>query len=750
MQLSPQGKQRVEYALTNRAWTLEDLEKNSEFSIATVKKFSAGRDVSRTTFVKLCKVLEIDWEIASAPTVAPKSSQDRTTISSQPDKTTLSETLREFSSTPPQIDEDENNTSEAEKRKKTAEMVRNLPSTPIQIDEKQVQKIQKCCRNKIIDRHSHMRLLSGDVIRVDQLYVDVWLLVKPEHKHFNSPESLLKNFDIQKDRLALSKRIKRNSGFEVANENSKLVILGKPGSGKTTFLKHLAVDWCNDKFQPELIALLIELRQIRDERWNLRSAISQELTLEIKNELQILLLQGKLLILMDGLDEVPTNKLRLHVQEELHEFSKKYPKNRLILTCRTQIIASVPGNLTYVEVADFSQEQVKEFVQNWFNATGQSNLQAKEKWKIFNRAVASKAYLKELTATPILLSLMCWALQDEGDIPANRTQLYKKGIKFLLSRWNDEKHIEGWEVGTEIYRQLSIEDKEALLIEIAARKFENPENFVLFEQEQLSEQIASLLGLRNCREGVAVLKAIETQHGLLIDRADELWSFSHLTFQEHFTFQWLAQLPSKQLADKIVSWQWQGVVDRLVKAQQPADRLLRLIKQAIEQSIAREPVLQKFLKWLFQKSKPIQANYGPVAIRAFYYDITIIRNYNRNSTLDIALALAHSLHLDLVFTTNELTYEPALDDIHEIDLAVSLNSSIPTRNSTNWLFPPVRTPSPVLDSILNFSRTRHPDLRRDLLPLKEGLPTLNDSKSVEKWWRFHGLQWVERLRKITI
>ena len=72
----------------------------------------------------------------------------------------------------------------------------------------------------------------GNEIGVDQLYVDVYLLAKPEHKHLNSPEGLLKSFDIENDRLALSKRIERNSGFEIANEKSKLVIIGKPGSGK--------------------------------------------------------------------------------------------------------------------------------------------------------------------------------------------------------------------------------------------------------------------------------------------------------------------------------------------------------------------------------------------------------------------------------------------------------------------------------------------------------------------------------------
>ena len=48
---------------------------------------------------------------------------------------------------------------------------------------------------------------------------------------------------------------------------------------KTTFLKHLAVDWCNGKFQAELITVLIELRQIQDKNWNLLNALDEELNL---------------------------------------------------------------------------------------------------------------------------------------------------------------------------------------------------------------------------------------------------------------------------------------------------------------------------------------------------------------------------------------------------------------------------------------------------------------------------------------
>ena len=663
-----------------------------------------------------------------------------------------------------------------------------------------IQQVRGHCRQKILNQHSRMRLLNGEEIGVDQLYVDVYLLAKPEHKHFNSPENLLRSFNIEKDRLALSKRIQRNPGFEVANAKSKLVILGKPGSGKTTFLKHLAVDWCNEKFQPELIAILIELRQIRDEKWNLLNAVDKELGLnnwhqfstlrnripelkveileletEIQNlkhqkiqehneeykrkierqiiestqqlgsltlqilefekyleslPLQCFLKQGKLLVLMDGLDEVHTKALRGKVQEQLLQASDDYCNNRFILTCRTQIIgSSVPGAFTSVEVADFSPEQVGQFVQNWFKASGESYAKAKEQWKKMRTAIVNKPDLKELTVTPVLLSLMCLVLQDEGEIPSNRAWLYKKGIKLLLNRWNDEKQIDDWEVGTETYRKLSIEDKEALLIEIAASKFENPKNFILFEQKELADHIAHRLQLADFRERIAVLRAIEAQHGLLIERADELWSFSHLTFQEHFTVQWLTQLPSKELTEKIANQQWQEVVTQLVKSQQPADQLLRLIKQAIDRLIARESAMQTFLNWLFQKSKSAQVNYNPTAIRAFYYALA------RDRALARGRALARDLVLDRVLARAlALDCTPTIPCAHAFELALNLALELDRHR--------------IHAHALALAHTLDPDLTNKLQQLKMALPTANNWESFYPWWQANGSKWIEQLRQV--
>lgn len=486
-----------------------------------------------------------------------------------------------------------------------------------------IEEVRSRCCKKILYQHSTIQLLNQTEIGVDRLYVDVWLL-DGSPRAFQPGLKMMESFDLRNDRLGLGDRIKRNEGMAVAHDNARLLILGKPGAGKTTFLKHLAVDCSNGKFQPNLIPVLIELRKIQSTEWRLLDALSEELSTD-NQRTQTLLEQGRLLILMDGLDEVPTNSFRRNVQEQLRSLAqeRKHSGNRFILTCRTQIIEVIPQGFTSVEVAEFKDEQVENFVRNWFCASGQTEAGVEQQWQAFSDSTKHNSALKELTVTPVLLSLMCWVFQDSGELPSQATLLYRKGIRLLLEKWNDRKEIPEWEIGKEVYRELSIDQKEALLTEIAAQKFENSGNFVLFEEKDLAKQIANFLNLANVREGEAVLKAMEAQHGLLVERADELWSFSHLTFQEYFTARQIKEQHDnaslQKLASHVTEKHWHGVFRLTAEMLPNADRLLLLMKKKVDERI-KDKKLQEFLAWLEDKACSIsETSYKPASVRAFYF-----------------------------------------------------------------------------------------------------------------------------------
>jgi predicted NACHT family NTPase len=622
-------------------------------------------------------------------------------------------------------------------------------------EENWIEEVRSRCCQKILAQHNAIQLLNQTEITVDQLYVDVWLLERSPRTFLVSEDKMLKSFDLRNDRLGLGDRISRNEGIAVASKESRLLILGKPGAGKTTFLKHLAVDCSQGKFQSDLIPVLIELREIRSEEWKLLDEISVQLELD-PQQTQKLLAQGKLLVLMDGLDEVPTSGFRRNVQNQVRDLTKepRHAGNRFMLTCRTQIIETMPQGFASVEVADFNLEQVKTFVENWFRASKLTESVVAQRWQEFSDAITRNAALKELTVTPVLLSLMCWVFQDSGELPSQAGLLYRKGIRLLLEKWNDRKAISGWEVGNEVYRTLTIEQKEQLLTEIAVWKFEHPGNSVLFEQEELAKQIAKVLKLANLRDGEAVLRSIEAQHGLLVERADELWSFSHLTFQEHFTIQWLTQLSPAQLAAKIADEQWQKVVQQLVNSQ-PADRLLKLIKQAIDYPVSQDAKLQAFLTEAQKKSESVNdVSYSSVAIRAFYFAIDLALACNHS------IDLAHARNLDYTLTRN-------LD--HDLDNALNCDDLYPYPYSRDLGYDLALDRRLALALALDLARNRDRNLTHALdlangsslvnkLQLMDGLQQLKiqlpedlstqDWQNFRQWWYANGQTWTEELRQV--
>jgi predicted NACHT family NTPase len=646
-----------------------------------------------------------------------------------------------------------------------------------------LEQIRSHCREKIRNNYSKIRLLSGQEIDVDQLYVDVWLLDRSPRTFQRSADKMLETFDLRNDRLGLGDRIQRNPGFDVANQESKLLILGKPGAGKTTFLKHLAVDWCNDKFQAHLIAVFIEFRQIRNKRWQLLDAIGTELKIRNIEQVKTLLNDGRLLVLMDGFDEVPTQVLRTQVQHQLGQVVKEYSKNHYIMTCRTQIIQGVPDSFTSVEVADFNDNQVQSFVGNWFRANGQNKVELKAQWENFEFTINQNRALKELTVTPLLLGLMCLVLQDEGEIPAQAGLLYESGIRLLLQKWNDEKVIDGWEMGTESYRKLNVDQKEELLIKIAVYKFENPKNFVLFEQDDLLKQISQYLRLPNRSDAHAVLRAIESQHGLFVERADKKWSFSHLTFQEYFATKWLLSLSLKALGTKITNKRWQEIICQLVKTQGKSDHFLKKINQSIAFSMNHDRKLQEFLDWTHRKAQSISDSQDILsAKRSFYFSLAIAlaldttidfdlavsldfdldfdfdydrsrdADFARNLDIDVEYDIARNLALDLTdnFNCNYLDFNLTPIIIHTIELAMDNNGSYSrdlahARNLHNEHALDLAC-ALKFDLDLDFS----PTFMNELEELRADFIGGSIRNNRAEWWCENGQIWMERLRQAMI
>ncbi|MEG4068323.1 NACHT domain-containing NTPase [Microcoleus sp. Pol11C2] len=616
-----------------------------------------------------------------------------------------------------------------------------------------VQEIRQKCHTKIQQLYSKMQLLDiAQPVDVSNLYVEVNILEEITSWQPGEIRDLLRDFNPDADnfnRLGLGKVCqKRVPGLDAVKSHSKLMVLGKPGCGKTTFLKHIAIQCDRAKFEANKIPIFISLKNFAEiTNLDLLEYISDEIAsygVEARSQTESVLSQGRGLILLDGLDEVPESDSDAVVRQ-IRQFVQKYYNNQFIITCR---IAAAKYRFhdeafTCVEVADFNCEQTAAFAKNWFAAFSQ-NLEA-------GKALASQfvdtltlqknQQIRELAVTPILLNLTCLVFQAKADFPSNRAKLYDEGMEIMLRKWDETRGIQR----DEVYRDLNFSRKQYLLAFVAAITFEQGDYF--FEKNTVQQLIADYLAnlpdattdrVQLEMDSEVVLKAIEAQHGLLVERARGIYSFSHLTFQEYLTATEIVHNSAPQALGKLVSHltekRWREVLLLAVGMLQKADDLLLLIKQQVDGLIAKDEQLQQFLLWVNQKSLSVDFPYKPAAVRFFYFSLLpcleLALNRNPERFLDPALYLAvkHTFDPAVEFTLDlvlDLAILPVLDGA--IDPALSLAHDI-------LLVPLVE-----------------PELMQALQELKKQLPHPDGDKEIfRQWWQANGQVWTRELRQIII
>ena len=362
---------------------------------------------------------------------------------------------------------------------------------------------------------------------------------------------------------------KRRSRFDNSNlpetrledalesDGSSCIVLGQPGAGKTTAVKHICqrffeADGYLSKFQ---VLLRIELRQINlasttqapelirraiQEMLHLRISYPDGLAGEDNAGARRAIRDGavgdwlnavRALIILDGFDEITHKGRRDLVVEELRRLANQLTDSAFFMTTRTGEFSAHIERVRTFEVMPFSESQIIEFASNWL---GEPDNQR------FIEQLRQSPY-HDTAIRPLTLAHLCVIFEKSKRIPAKPKTIYRRIVRLLLDDWDEQRSV----IRESSYADFASDRKEEFLANLAyelTRLFKTS-TFGRRELLQSYSDICGNFGLP-AEQATKVVDELETHTGLILQSGQDQFEFSHKSLQEYLAASYIALLPS--------------------------------------------------------------------------------------------------------------------------------------------------------------------------------------------------------------
>ena len=344
-----------------------------------------------------------------------------------------------------------------------------------------------------------------------------------------------------------------------------IIILGQPGAGKTTTMKHVCSEVLigSERFLEEInFPIVIRLREINKRKranqpdpdlfddiiWSLlheilglqitypkefgekenieqRSAIRKRIITELLEKLTPV-------IILDGFDEITHKKHRETVLSELREIGTTVEKACVILTSRTGDFKYSVEGFNHLEIKPLDDDQIETFALGW--------LGSKENGNLFLTQLNGSPF-KDTAIRPLTISHLCAIFERIGRIPEKPKTVYRKVVNLLLEEWDEQRSVKR---GSE-YAAFESD-----------RKFEFLSNLSYVLTASVRKTIFESNDLKNCYESIyqnyglpkgeskKVANELESHTGLFIEAGFGLYEFSHKSLQEYLAAEYIVRLPA--------------------------------------------------------------------------------------------------------------------------------------------------------------------------------------------------------------
>lgn len=399
-------------------------------------------------------------------------------------------------------------------------------------------------------------------------------------------------------KVTSSKKTANIDAAKYVEANPKVVVLGGPGAGKTTFLRFLALMHAdlieNAPTHSESLPFFVHLPHFAKTNLGLFEFAIESLIKSTDQYATDFVSKafnaGKALLLLDSFDEIPRAQ-RSDVVVRIKSFESLYPNVRIVLSCRTADYEEPLPNFCEVEVSRLSHEAIGKIIRAWFDgetskATALINL------------IKNDGGVEELTETPLLLSLLCIQYRHDLQLPKRKTELYKRCLYALLRDWDSER---GFSRDTS-YEGMSDDRKERLFEHIAGKFFIEQESYE-FKKEQVLNVVGEFIACLDIptTEASPIIDEIERHHGIIEQVSQDFFSFSHTSMQDYFVARHLLskRIELDEITKNFENENWHPVIEFVLSlAENPSAILDLLIRKSEMKGLSNFPPMARRTKLL--------------------------------------------------------------------------------------------------------------------------------------------------------
>jgi hypothetical protein len=320
------------------------------------------------------------------------------------------------------------------------------------------------------------------------------------------------------------------------------LVLGHPGSGKTTYVRHLAHTYARGEDPLELggkVPLLVSLSDYGEARardrvrsliqflpdWLAEQRVPHPASLD--EHLQ------RVLLLLDGLDELPNPDVRREVLAEIDALLADGRVGGVVVTGRSFLVDELGRHAQRLQLA-FTRppqsEQIEAFVRTFVRLRRGVDIHATELIERIER----DSDLRALARTPLMLAFMVILDELEGRLPDRRIEIYYRLGEMLVDRWTRARSIG---MAASRRERPTRADAMRVLGPLAWWTLERgggavPEPALLQEIERIEARRETADVAH--RRAVALLDLLRSDTALLVPRPGGDWSFVHQSIAEYF------------------------------------------------------------------------------------------------------------------------------------------------------------------------------------------------------------------------